>query len=304
MKQWLIAVVALVCMSGGYLIHAQPIVISHEEMNASGWFGGDNRDSTRLRSVGIAQSVVFDTTMMVETFSFYFDKRFDYFYNPDHKGHPVTLRFHIRDANGNVLESFSKMVPDTFNGGWVTFEELNYIVRKGTELIFSCYLEGALDTALYTNGYKGDNTASFTAGTHYVKIIYDTTDTFEDWTGWSVHSWDAVFRLEGSSDPSAIAEDNLPVIEELQLYPNYPNPFNPGTTVHFWLHRKTSVQVEIFDARGQRVTTLFQGSLPPGQHRFRWNGTNTQGQAVATGVYLVRVVAEGTIRTQKIQLIR
>ncbi len=283
---------------------AQKIVISHDVNNASGWFGGDNRDSTRVRSVGIAQSVVFDTSMVVENFSFYFSRKFDFRNNPENTGHVVTLRFHIRDANGNILKTISKVVPASYSGGWITFDSLNQVVQKGSMLIFSCYLEGALDTAQYTSSYLADQNAGFAAGTHYVKIITDTAENFEDWNGWKIHSWDAMFRLEGNAVATAIVDTPTPVIEQLHLYPSYPNPFNPGTTVRFRLPQPALVSVEVFDAWGQRVSLLYQGVLPAGEHRFRWNGTNMEGDAVATGVYVVRVMAGGTIQSQKIQLIR
>ncbi len=71
---------------------------------------------------------------------------------------------------------------------------------------------------------------------------------------------------------------------------NYPNPFNPETHIPFFLPLPSRVQLEIFDAQGKRVRTLLAGFLGAGHHSLRWNGTNDRGEAVASGVYLYRLV--------------
>lgn len=93
--------------------------ILHDTYTAGAWFGGDNRPGSS-RSAGVGQSVLVDTSITLTDFSFYFDGRFDYAMNPDGFGHEVTLTLNIRDSLGAILQTLQRVVPDTFQSGWVT----------------------------------------------------------------------------------------------------------------------------------------------------------------------------------------
>jgi hypothetical protein len=73
---------------------------------------------------------------------------------------------------------------------------------------------------------------------------------------------------------------------------NYPNPFNPSTTLALWLGADGAlsagrdVTIEIFSVAGQKVRTLFAGALPPGKSEMLWDGKDDRGAAVAAGVYI------------------
>ena len=73
---------------------------------------------------------------------------------------------------------------------------------------------------------------------------------------------------------------------------NHPNPFNPSTTIVFSLDRQGPAQLAVFDARGRRVATLVDTTLPAGRHEVRWDGMDTEGRAAASGVYFVRMMGE------------
>ncbi len=79
------------------------------------------------------------------------------------------------------------------------------------------------------------------------------------------------------------------VIQAFRLLPNYPNPFNPATTVHFVLPEARKVTVEIFDVQGRKVRFLWNGELPAGEHRLLWNGKNDAGLPLSSGLYWCRV---------------
>lgn len=76
-----------------------------------------------------------------------------------------------------------------------------------------------------------------------------------------------------------------------QLHPNFPNPFNPSTTILYELPRASEVEVAIFDLLGKRVRTLVQGRQQAGQHRLSWDGSDDRGANVPSGVYLYRLNA-------------
>lgn len=70
-----------------------------------------------------------------------------------------------------------------------------------------------------------------------------------------------------------------------------PNPFNATTTIALRTVSIGDVRLRIFDVRGRLVRTLQAGLLPAGEHRFRWDGTDAQRRAVASGIYIYRVEA-------------
>ncbi len=74
-----------------------------------------------------------------------------------------------------------------------------------------------------------------------------------------------------------------------RLYANYPNPFNPNTTISFDLAAEGEVDLRIFNLRGQLVQTLCHSSLGIGHHRLIWDGTDSTGRKVSSGVYFYRL---------------
>jgi hypothetical protein len=84
----------------------------------------------------------------------------------------------------------------------------------------------------------------------------------------------------------------------------YPNPFAARTTLAFDLAEQGPVNVDVFDIRGRRVASLVDEMRPPGFHEVAWDGRDTAGRSVASGVYLVRLVADGQRRVTRIALTR
>jgi hypothetical protein len=83
------------------------------------------------------------------------------------------------------------------------------------------------------------------------------------------------------------------------LYPNYPNPFNPVTTIRFELQERIPVHIGVFDVEGKRVTTVCDGVFPQGVHDVLWDASS-----VASGVYFVRLVAGDRILTRRMLLLK
>jgi len=79
------------------------------------------------------------------------------------------------------------------------------------------------------------------------------------------------------------------VPEAFQLYGNYPNPFNPSTTIKFDLPVKGNVELSVYNLKGQKVKDLQKGDLHAGQHSIVWNGDDETGRTVASGVYFYRL---------------
>jgi len=112
-------------------------------------------------------------------------------------------------------------------------------------------------------------------------------------------------RLKDNSSPNAIEPEivqNLPV--EYILEQNYPNPFNPQTTIRYQLAEPDLVTLEIYDASGRKIRTMFTEKQSPGSHQVVWNGYSDAGEPVASGTYLYRLKAGGKVLSNKMTLIR
>ena len=96
-----------------------------------------------------------------------------------------------------------------------------------------------------------------------------------------------------ADDEGAVVEDEgddelAPAVKEFSLNDNYPNPFNPSTTISYALPGRSHVTLKIFNSLGQEVTTLVDGIVTAGVHDVRWDATT-----MASGVYFCRVTAAG-----------
>jgi len=90
----------------------------------------------------------------------------------------------------------------------------------------------------------------------------------------------------------------------LTVFQNYPNPFNPVTRIKFGLPNPSSVKIEIFNSLGQRVYFEETPRLPVGYHLFEWNGQNTVGREVSSGVYFYKISDGKHTTVRKMVLLR
>ena len=110
--------------------------------------------------------------------------------------------------------------------------------------------------------------------------------------------------LPQAATETAVAEAERIVPEEFALAQNFPNPFNAGTTIAFQLGLPSRVELAVYSISGQRVRTLFSGSLPPGYHRLQWDGRNERGESVASGAYLYQLSAGDFVATRQLMLLK
>ena len=86
---------------------------------------------------------------------------------------------------------------------------------------------------------------------------------------------------------------------------NYPNPFNPSTTIKFSVPKSGHVDLNVYNVRGQLVKTLVDGSMAASaDHSIVWDGTNNQGSGVSSGVYFYEVRTGGEVKVQKMALVK
>ncbi len=97
-------------------------------------------------------------------------------------------------------------------------------------------------------------------------------------------------RLDVLTD---VAENPTGIPESYGLDQNFPNPFNPTTTIRFALPEQATVSLRIYNLLGQEVVTLADGELPAAFHQVVWQGKNSSGLQVASGLYFYRLEATG-----------
>lgn len=102
---------------------------------------------------------------------------------------------------------------------------------------------------------------------------------------------------DGSSVYSAQVKIGVGIIEQFSLEQNFPNPFNPNTTIKFDLYEDSEIDVTIFDLEGQKIKNIFNGSLPKGQHQYEFKAEN-----LTSGVYLYQVSSPIFSLTKKMVL--
>ena len=99
-----------------------------------------------------------------------------------------------------------------------------------------------------------------------------------------------------------LSSDAVPMAYDLMQ--NYPNPFNPSTSIGFTLPADSHVSLNIYDMAGRLVTTLVEGSLDEGVHMVDWDGMDSAGELVSTGVYIYALESSDMILTKKMILMK
>ncbi len=167
---------------------------------------------------------------------------------------------------GFVLSQTSTILPSTYN----------YTIGGGV-------------TARYTLSYTTSNQHI----TINDAIIITSNDPFN-----TVHSIPVYLQTSVSNDDPSLT----PVVTRLEG--NYPNPFNPETTISFGLQKAGAVRITLFNLKGQIVRTLVDANLNAGNHRVVWNGTDNNGRKVTSGLYLYRMDTPGYTKTNKMMLMK
>jgi len=102
--------------------------------------------------------------------------------------------------------------------------------------------------------------------------------------------------------PTANDDSVLPVLSG--KVSNYPNPFNPNTTISLALAKDSDVTVRIYNVKGQVIKNLLNGKVKAGSHTLQWNGTDDNGSPVSSGIYLVKLQGEGFASSRKMTLMK
>jgi glycosidase len=175
---------------------------------------------------------------------------------------------------------------------------------------------GAVTVSLSTSG-NPPNIEGVSNGVQYIASdLYNATSTTITFGGgnaeltvnlppygFAVYVLDVVQRtLELPPLVGVTEDDNLPKTTALEQ--NYPNPFNPTTTIRFQVSNHADVSLQVFDILGRLVKTLVSEPLSAGSYSMTWDGTNSSGQEVGTGVYFYRLRTDEQSMVKRMLLVR
>ena len=103
-------------------------------------------------------------------------------------------------------------------------------------------------------------------------------------------------------DTATSVNEKIKLPDAFYLYGNYPNPFNPSTTISFYISVNGNVEINIYDILGTKVKSLLSERLNSGLHNISWNGKNDYDSQLSSGIYLYRIVFRDKIQTGKVVL--
>ncbi|MCB5233642.1 MAG: carboxypeptidase regulatory-like domain-containing protein [Candidatus Cloacimonetes bacterium] len=99
-----------------------------------------------------------------------------------------------------------------------------------------------------------------------------------------------------------VSNDDLVQLADTELIGNYPNPFNPETTISYNLKEQSDVRLQIFNIKGQLVNTLINDLQPAGKHNVVFKATDKKGNKLSSGIYLYKLQVGGFVQIKKMML--
>ncbi|MBN1350706.1 PKD domain-containing protein [candidate division KSB1 bacterium] len=107
-------------------------------------------------------------------------------------------------------------------------------------------------------------------------------------------------------EPTAIDAQNPcnASIDEFRLMQNYPNPFNPSTEIQYTLPKTSHVHIAVYNLMGHELKVLVKVSMPAGNHTIQWDGKDSNGKAMPTGIYIYKITAGDFTCARKLLLVK
>jgi len=186
--------------------------------------------------------------------------------------------------------------------------------REGDELTYKRELTGDLpeyirfivtsdeetNTNMYKVPYHHIEDYMHTAG---VELITGTWTIVANDGKYDVHAENGPFTLTIDGSKLEISDSDI-IPETFALYANYPNPFNPTTTISYDLPKRSQVTLGIYNILGKQIKTLVNQSQDAGNRIAVWDGTDNLGRQVSAGVYLYQIQAGEFTQTRKMLLLK
>ena len=166
----------------------------------------------------------------------------------------------------------------------------------------------AADAGSYTNfvGMHGGSSQSIINDTISLYLPQDSLYfdvVFTSYTGQNNGGGFSYIRTSVNNSELDMDDEYL-LPDKYALQQNFPNPFNPRTTIHYELPNQELVQIIIFNLLGHQVKRLVDGFRGAGVNSIVWDATNDHGQPVSAGIYIYQLQADGFLQTRKMILLK
>ncbi len=163
-----------------------------------------------------------------------------------------------------------------------------------------------------SNGTYHANGGGFERGRRYYQFVHPTAVNPDGTTEWPTEfSFPTIPWVENNlpvEDPPnlvvSVDDDRVAIPQDFQLHQNFPNPFNPETTIRYELRKPAQVKLQVYNVVGQVVRTLVDGRMPAGRYSIKWTGDDNRGQPVSSGVYFLKMKAGDFNAVKKMALVR
>jgi hypothetical protein len=190
------------------------------------------------------------------------------FKGPEDAATPITLASFTAQTKNGVVDLAWETASETNNAAFVIYRNDDVLAR----------VDGA-GTTSETNNYVYVD-ATVVPGVSYTYVLADITYANDE-----VKHTDKAITV-------VILESDIP--QEFSLEANYPNPFNPSTTISFQLSAMSDVKLTIYDMSGKTVSTLINDTMPAGYHKTNWDASD-----LSSGIYFYRLQAGDFVDTKK-----
>lgn len=170
---------------------------------------------------------------------------------------------------------------------------------------FPVSVGGAIESSPSVQDLDNDGDLEILVGSSQGLKVIDIKSPNGSRMTWNVHRGN--FYRNGFYDASQLSIDDRNISmtpQSFKVSNNYPNPFNPITTVHISLPSRSQLVVSVFDLSGRLITELVNKSHPSGEYSVTWNGLAKNGHAVPSGLYFIEVSADSKRHIQKVALLK
>ncbi len=113
---------------------------------------------------------------------------------------------------------------------------------------------------------------------------------------------DILYSFSDRISNSIVIPDKIS--KQFDLHQNYPNPFNATTTIAFDISGTSKITLKLYNIRGQRVSTFFDGVIEPGRKEIIWNGEDDRGKKAGSGFYFIEILGSGHRQVRKMILMK
>jgi hypothetical protein len=190
-------------------------------------------------------------------------------------------------------------------GGCLLINDFDVMTPSGTSVMEASYgaaLGGNINSAIISKKTLNSQDPQVSVGVIIsgFSFIYIRDDENDGVLDRALHMHDILTWL-GNTPPQPTGTGT---VASNSLSQNYPNPFNPQTTIAFSVKERGLVNLKVYNVAGQLVRTLANEEFALGAHTKVWDGRNDSGQAVSSGVYFYKLVANNFSQTKKMVLLK